>query len=227
MKYLRVLLCALALIALLVCVESRPHAQATKNVERDVKVGFDAKPDDVRGQPFEYIIATVQNDSANNYPCVVVTFNVGTSKNEYLGIASGEVRGVGPRSERTSRVNITIPNAGSVWFNSVSECSGPPPPPGTCTIKVSISNDKEEYRTSVQLKYEDGTATNKAPRRLSLGEYEFRSVPEGKYIVKPQGTYPVGDGRSGGLAPFPTTQSVECERDRTHPVSFKIDSVEG
>lgn len=225
MRYLRVLLCALVLLALIVCGESHPFAQATKNVERDVKVAFDAKPDDVRGQPFEYILATAQNDSANSYPCVVVTFNVGNSKNEYLGIASGEIRGVGPRSERTSRVNITIPNAGSVWFRSVSECSGPPP--GTCTIKVRISNDKEEYRTSVQLKYEDGTITNKAPRRLSLGEYEFRSVPEGKYIVKPQGQYPRGDGRSGGLAPFPSSQTVECERDVTHPVSFKIDSTEG
>lgn len=225
MRYLRVWLCASALLALIVCVESRPSAQATKDVERDVKVAFDAKPDDVRGQPFEYILAKAQNDSANNYPCVVVTFNVGTIKNEYLGTASGEIRDVGPRSERTSRVNITIPNAGSVWFRSVSECSGPPP--GTCTIKVSIANDKEEYRTSVQLKYEDGTMTNKAPRRLSLGEYEFGSVPEGKYIVKPQGQYPRGDGRGGGLAPFPTTQSVDCERNRTHPLSFKIDSIEG
>jgi len=226
MKYSRVLLCALSLLALIVCVESRPYAQATKDVVRDVEVGFDAKPDDVSGHPFEYIVATVVNKSANNYPCVLVTFNLATSDRKYIGVASGEVRGVRPGSQQDSRVNITQPNVGEVWFKSVAECAGPPPSPPTCTIKVSIAEDKVEYRTSVQLKYADGTATNKSPRRLALGKYEFLFVPEGEYIVKPQGHYPSGDGRSGGLAPSPSEQKVQCLANRTHPVSFKIDSLE-
>jgi len=227
MKYFRVLLCALSLLVLIVGVESRPYAQATKDVGRDVVVAFDAKSDDVPGHPFEYIMATAMNESANNYPCVVVTFNLATSDRKYIGVASGEIRGVRAHSEQNSRVKITQPNVGTVWFKSIAECSGPQLPPGTCTIKVNIAEDKVEYHTSVQLKNADGTETNKNARQLSLGSFKFLSVPEGEYIVKPQGQYPAGDGRGGGREPKPRQQSVQCERNGIHSVSFKIDSTEG
>ena len=111
----------------------------------------------------------------------------------------------------------------------------PPKPPNVpvdaCTISGRITNDKPEYRTFVTLLRDDGSnsVVLSVPVDAS-GNYVFRNVPAGKYLVVPKGKYPQGEGRTGGLAPFVDNDSndrLSCEPNGKYTVNFDIHSTEG
>jgi hypothetical protein len=112
---------------------------------------------------------------------------------------------------------------------------GPEKPPNVplnaCTISGQITNDKPDYWTFVTLLRDDGSNSGISPVGLDpSGKYSFQHVPAGKYLVRPNGKYPQGEGRTGGLAPFLTEGShdrLSCEPNGKYTVNFDIHSTEG
>ena len=102
-----------------------------------------------------------------------------------------------------------------------------PPVSTVCTISGSITRDKPEYATRVNLLRDDGSRTVVLWVPVNSGRYGFANVPVGKYVVVPKGNYPTGEGRMGGLAPFPWSENVSCEPNGNYTVNFKISSTEG
>jgi hypothetical protein len=108
------------------------------------------------------------------------------------------------------------------------EMTSAPPPPGACIILVRVGDDKNQYRTSVQLLREDGSRVQKGARRVRLGLFRFVNVPEGRYKIKLKGNYPVGEGRMGGQAPFPVSDEIlDCRPNQTVTAKWEIRSTEG
>ena len=235
MKKHRGFLWVLALLPLLASLDSPMYAQSAKNPERDLGTSFARE----RGRTeFDALYGEVVNRSPNNYPCVRVEFNVESSSGpntprRHLGVVSVEVRNVQPHSERKYYQPLPY-MAPVISRKSISECSGgsgenvvTPPTPGFCSISVQINNDRRTYQTTVWLLRADGSPTLKVPRRIGLGRFSYINVPEGRYKVIVKGRYPAGEGRSGGLAPFPGSQSVVCRPNGAHRAVFKIESTEG
>ncbi len=235
MKEHRGFLWVLALLPLLVSLDSGAYAQSTRNPERDLGISFSRETERTE---FGAVYGEVENKSANTYPCVRVQFNIyepfvrENVWGRHLGVVSVEVRNVLPRSTRKYHQPFTS-KAPVIVLKSVSECpgaSGPtvtPPASGVCKISVVINNDSSTYQTTVWLQRADGSPTLNVPRRLGLGRFSYINVPEGGYKVVVKGKYPPGEGRSGGLAPSPDSQPVQCRPNGSHRAIFKIDSTEG
>jgi hypothetical protein len=366
MKNRREFLNVLMLLSLLLIFSPEAYAQPAKDPERDLHVSFSTRP---AGQDFESVFGTVRNDSANRYPCVLLTFNLAASSDQGrrpLGVVSVEVPGLPPRSVSRYEKRLPFP-AGQISLQSVGECSeqrdgqsvviyenpnfegrsrsfgigthrlfteedfndvtssikvpaglavivydhadegggrglwvdfledqpdlskyyfndkisslvvfnserpgflyarnsiqngefvaghwdrvrargnpvnpnpvvGKPRPPtvpetppssGLCTISGFINRDREAYATRVGLHRHDGSGRPLFSTTVSGGRYRFPRVPAGNYLVIPRGRYPAGSGRSGSLAPFPSSHPVSCRPDGSHVVDFSINSTEG
>jgi hypothetical protein len=97
-------------------------------------------------------------------------------------------------------------------------------PSGVCTISGSISNDKREYATRVDLYSADSAKPLLSTGVDSSGRYGFSSVPEGNYQVVLKGRYP--DGR-WAIGPIPRSRRVSCQPNGSHRADFRIGSTEG
>jgi hypothetical protein len=97
-------------------------------------------------------------------------------------------------------------------------------PTGFCSISGTISRDKPEYATTVDLYLGDSTKPLLSTRVDSNGFYKFSNVLEGTYQVVPKGRYPVD---RFSIGPNPRSQRVSCQPNGSHRADFTIRSNEG
>ena len=127
-----------------------------------------------------------------------------------------------------SRLMEIQPTPLHVWSGSI-EVSMPVSvqvgqPAGFCSISDTISGDKREYATTVDLYLGDSTKPLLSTRVDSNGFYKFSNVLEGTYQVVPKGRYPVD---KFSIGPNPRSQRVSCQPNGSHRADFMIRSNEG
>jgi hypothetical protein len=124
----RVCLCV-TMFALLVSLESYSYAQTTKNPQQDLYLSMSKAP-----APTEYgaVYGSLKNTSANNYPCVLLQFDLYTrydlrkpgEEAKHLGILSVEVRNLQPGVQRL--FFRPLPYPAGIGARSTTECSEQP-----------------------------------------------------------------------------------------------------
>ncbi len=133
--------------------------------------------------------------------------------------ASGEMR-VTPETDTTYKLHA--------WGRSLHilrevtvQVTGPS---GFCAISGQITNDKQEYATTVGLYLFESTTPAFSTQVDPSGRYGFPRVPEGTYRVIPKGKYPSGQLAIG---PIPPSERLSCQPNGSHRANFRIGSREG
>ena len=82
----------------------------------------------------------------------------------------------------------------------------------TCNVDIHITDNKEEYSTTILLYREDGSYVLKAPRFINTTHYQLRLVDVGNYFVKLRGKHPA----------TPPGRRLFCREGQTLNLLFKI-----
>jgi hypothetical protein len=196
MKNRREFLSVLILLSLLLCFSPGAYTQSARDPERDLHVSFSGRPD---GRDFEFVFGEISNQSANRYGCVLLTFNLATSRGSHLGVVSVEVTSLLPRTTQRYEKRLPLPT-GQISLKSVSECEVKRLPDAPEILSFTAEPMRINKGETVTLGWRTGNA-----ERVFFGEPnpEWSQNTSSEPIRAPRGVEP-----SGSLQVHPSQTTV-------------------